>query len=182
MCIMKVHVGCGKRNFGDDWHHIDGTSYQHVKSNDIKNIPFKENTVDLIYASHVFEYFDRGEASDVLQIWKKCLKPGGIIRLAVPNFEKYVKLYIEKTLYLDDFLGPLYGKWQMNEKTTIYHKTTYDFNSLHKLLDKNGFKNIKLWDWKNTSHSHFDDYSQCYLPHLDKDNGELMSLNVECQK
>ena len=70
----------------------------------------------------------------------------------------------------------------MNEKTTIYHKTTYDFNSLHKLLDKNGFKNIKLWDWKNTSHSHFDDYSQCYLPHLDKDNGELMSLNVECQK
>ena len=85
--IMKVHIGCGKRNFGDDWHHIDGTSYQHVKSNDIKNIPFKENTVDLIYASHVFEYFDREQASDVLQIWKKCLKPGGIIRLAVPNFE-----------------------------------------------------------------------------------------------
>lgn len=179
---MKVHIGCGKRSFGDDWYHIDGTSYPHVKSNDIKNIPFKENTVDLIYASHVFEYFDREEASTVLQIWKKCLKPGGIIRLAVPNFEKYVKLYVEEKLCLDDFLGPLYGKWQMNEKTTIYHKTTYDFNSLHKLLDKNGFKNIKLWDWKNTSHSNFDDYSQSYLPHLDKDNGELMSLNVECQK
>ena len=39
---MKVHIGCGKRNFGDDWYHIDGTSYPHVKSNDIKNIPFKK--------------------------------------------------------------------------------------------------------------------------------------------
>lgn len=179
---MRVHIGCGKRNFGKDWFHIDGTLYPHVKSNDIKNIPFKENTVDLIYASHVFEYFDREEASVVLQIWKKCLKPGGTIRLAVPNFEQYVKLYTEKKLSLDNFLGPLYGKWEMNESTTIYHKTTYDFNSLYNLLDKNGFKNIRLWDWKKTSHSNFDDYSQSYLPHLDKDNGTLMSLNIECQK
>lgn len=41
---------------------------------------FKENTVDLIYASHVFEYFDREEAADVLQTWKKCLKFSGFFR------------------------------------------------------------------------------------------------------
>ena len=27
-----------------------------------------------------------------------------------------------------------------------------------------------------------DDYSKCYLPHMDKENGELMSLNVLCTK
>lgn len=34
--------------------------------------------------------------------------------------------------------------------------------------------------WKNTEHSQFDDYSQSYIPHMDKINGTLMSLNVEC--
>ena len=31
-------------------------------------------------------------------------------------------------------------------------------------------------------HSDIDDYSQAYIPHMDKDNGTLMSLNVEAIK
>ena len=44
------------------------------------------------------------------------------------------------------------------------------------------FSNIKLWDWRTTEHSQFDDYSQAYIPHMDKENGTLISLNVECKK
>lgn len=84
---MKLNLGCGKRNFGKDWIHIDGSNYEHIHSHDIENLPFEENTVDIIYASHVFEYFDREECVNVLQKWKNVLKPGGILRLAVPNFE-----------------------------------------------------------------------------------------------
>ena len=50
------------------------------------------------------------------------------------------------------------------------------------LLEENGFKNIKLYDWRETEHSQFDDHSQAYFPHLDKENGLLVSLNIECQK
>lgn len=63
---MKLNIGCGKRNFGKDWIHIDGSRYEHIHSHDIINLPFGEDSVDIIYASYVFEYFDREEANDVI--------------------------------------------------------------------------------------------------------------------
>ena len=46
---MKLHLGCSIKSFGDDWIHIDGSNYPHIHSHDIVNLPFEENTVDLIY-------------------------------------------------------------------------------------------------------------------------------------
>jgi len=179
---MKFHIGCGKRNFGEDWVHVDGSDYEHIKHHDIINLPTQENTVDIIYASHVFEYFDREQAIDVLKKWKSYLKPNGILRLAVPNFEMYSKLYNDKVFTLDNCLGPLYGKWKMNNDITLYHKTTYDFVSLEKLLNSVGFNNVRIWDWRKVEHNNMDDYSQSYYPHMDKTNGFLLSLNIECDK
>ena len=65
---------------------------------------------------------------------------------------------------------------------TIYHKTTYDFKSLKLLLENLNMKNVIEYDWRETEHSEFDDHSQAYIPHMDKDNGTLISLNVECIK
>jgi hypothetical protein len=45
-----------------------------------------------------------------------------------------------------------------------------------------GFQQVRRWDWRNTDHSQVDDYSQAYLPHLKKQNGQLMSLNLEAIK
>lgn len=178
---LKLHLGCGKRDFGNDWDHIDiSKEHRHIKSHDIINLPYNENSVDLIYSSHVFEYFDRSEAVEVLEKWKKVLKPGGILRLAVPDFEEMVKLYLQKDYPLSKFLGPLFGKWGVNE-TNIYHKTTYDFDSIKELLENLEFKNVRRWNWRQVEHGKFDDHSQSYLPHMDKNNGTLISLNVECE-
>ena len=70
----------------------------------------------------------------------------------------------------------------MNEGEIIYHKTTYDFKSLKKLLEDNDFKNIEVWNWREVEHRIFDDHSQSYIPHMDKENGTLMSLNIQCNK
>ena len=67
-------------------------------------------------------------------------------------------------------------------KDNIYHRTTYDLKELKKVLSTAGFKNVRLYDWRDTEHSHFDDHSQAYIPHMDKENGTLISLNVECEK
>ena len=56
--MIRLHLGCGWRNFGDDWVHIDGGDYEHLNHNDITKLPYEDETVDLIYASHVLEYFD----------------------------------------------------------------------------------------------------------------------------
>ena len=175
---MKFNIGCGWRNFGDDWIHIDGGDYDHLDSNDIFITEYESNTADLIYASHFIEYLDREEVIPLLERWKEVLKPNGVMRLAVPDFEVYANLYSSGEY---PFLGVLYGKMPMSDKT-IYHKTVYDFDSIKKLLEGVGMKEVKKYDWEKTEHSEFDDHSQAYLPHMDKENGTLMSLNVECLK
>ncbi len=179
--MIKVNLGCGWRNFGPDWHHVDGGDYPHLDSKDIFNLPFDTNSIDLIYASHVIEYLDRDEIISLLESWKNKLKQGGILRLAVPDFQVMADLYTSGEYTLDNFLGPLYGKMQMDTKT-IYHKTVYDYSSLSTVLSNTGYTNIKRWDWRETEHSQFDDHSQAYLPHMDKINGVLVSLNIECTK
>jgi predicted SAM-dependent methyltransferase len=179
--MIKINMGCGWRDFGNDWVHIDGGNYLHLDSNDIFNLSYEDNSVDLIYTSHVIEYFDREEVKDVLKEWIRVLKPDGILRLAVPNFSQMAMLYTEGIIQLENILGPLYGKMSMFNET-IYHKTAYDFTSLKLLLEELGMKGIQKYDWRETEHSEFDDHSQAYIPHMDKENGVLISLNVECTK
>jgi predicted SAM-dependent methyltransferase len=178
---MKLHLGCNHRDFGSDWIHIDGGDFPHLHSHDIVNLPFEDNTVDLIYASHVFEYFDREEAVDVLKEWRRVLKVGGTLRLAVPDMFKIMFLCLDRGYNVQRFLGPIYGKMKMGDKT-IYHKTGYDRISLMIFLEENGFGSVKDWDWRDVEHGKFDDCSQAYLPHMDKQNGTLISLNLECKK
>ena len=44
------------------------------------------------------------------------------------------------------------------------------------------FVNVRRYDWRQTIHKDYDDHSQAYYPHMDKENGLLMSLNVEADK
>jgi predicted SAM-dependent methyltransferase len=179
---IKLHLGCGWRNFGKDWIHIDDGDYQHLDIKcDVSKLDLPDNYADLIYASHVIAYFDRTEIIDIFKEWYRILKPGGILRIATPDFEAMSKLYVNGDIKLEQILGPMYGKMPM-DKITIYHKTVYDFNSLSELVYNCGFKDIKLYDWRETEHSGFDDHSQAYIPHMDKENGTLISLNVEIIK
>ena len=36
--MIKINMGCGWRNFGEDWVHIDGGNYQHLDYKDILNL------------------------------------------------------------------------------------------------------------------------------------------------
>jgi predicted SAM-dependent methyltransferase len=179
---MKLHLGCGKRNFGSDWIHIDGGDYPHLDGRDICSLPYDNESADLIYACHVLEYFDREEAIQVLTEWKRILKIGGILRIAVPDFDAIVRVYTQ-TGRLSSLLGPLYGKISMGN-ITVYHKTIYNECQLMKLMCDVGFDslNIYKYDWKETEHAHQDDHSQAYLPHMNKENGILISLNMEAIK
>ena len=179
--MVKFNIGCGWRDFGKDWIHIDGGDYDHLDSDDIFIKDYEDNSADLIYSSHFIEYLDREEVIPLLKRWREVLKPNGVMRLAVPNFGVYAKLYKEEQYPLDSFLGVLYGKMSMGDET-IYHKTVYDFKSLKRLLEGIGMKEVKKYNWEETEHSQFDDHSQAYLPHMDKENGTSMSLNVECIK
>jgi len=90
-------------------------------------------------------------------------------------------LYQQGEIKLEQILGPLYGKMKMGDQT-IYHKIVYDYASLSKLLTECGFRDVFEYEWRETDHADHDDHSQAYIPHMDKDNGVLISLNVEAKK
>ncbi|KKR89153.1 MAG: hypothetical protein UW50_C0001G0243 [Candidatus Wolfebacteria bacterium GW2011_GWA1_44_24] len=183
---LMLHLGCGKR-YIPGFIHVDLAKFPHIKYrrpiNNLSN--FKNNSVDLIYCSHAFEYFDRFEAIKVLKEWRRVLRKGGILRLAVPDFEAIVKVYLKygKNLEHQGILGPLFGRWPIpGDKKIVYHKTVYDFKSLKRLLEGNGFIKVGRYDWKKTIHKDYDDYSRAYVPHMDIKKGILISLNVEAIK
>lgn len=181
---IKLNLGCGWRFFGDDWIHIDDGNYQHLDyKTDITKLPmFEDGSVDLIYASHVIAYFDRVEIVDVLKEWNRVLKVNGVLRLATPDFEVISELYHKNSDFnVESLVGPLYGKMEM-DNNNIYHKTTYDFTSLSGVLKTCGFNDVVRYNWRETEHVEYDDHSQAYIPHMDKENGTLISLNVECKK
>ena len=159
---------------------IDAQAHPHVDLvADVARLEMiPDETADLIYASHVLEHFGRWEFRAVLAEWRRVLKPGGVLRLAVPDFAACAKLYHERGLAdgLNGLIGLICGGQRDGMDD---HKMIFDEPFLkHELLGL-GFKNIRRWDWQTTEHAQVDDYSQCYLPHLDKEAGTLMSLNLE---
>jgi predicted SAM-dependent methyltransferase len=185
---MKLHLGCWNR-YLPGFVHVDLCDLPHIdhqRSIDDLSI-FDDNSATLIYSSHSFEYFDRNEGVNVLKEWFRVLKKGGVLRLAVPDFDALINIY-KKTGILENILGPLYGRMEietnkLNKDTKyIYHKTSYNYNELETILLSSGYTNIKKYDWKKTIHLNYDDHSQAYFPHMDKENGLLLSLNIEAQK
>jgi len=170
---MKIHMGCGKRNW-KGWYNVDIAKFNHIHSDDIYLTNIKTNTVDLIYASHFLEYFDEREVIRLLLFWKYALKEGGKIYLSVPDFKKISELYL-KGVPLHKFLGPLYGRMESNKKI-IYHKTVYDYARLGDLLRFIGFKRIEPWKHSEVEWGKYDDHSHAKI------EGELISLNISCEK
>ena len=53
---------------------------------DVSSIPYADNTVDEIIASHIIEHFDAYESRKILQEWYRVLKPGGKLIVETPDF------------------------------------------------------------------------------------------------
>jgi len=180
---LRLHLGCGRR-FIPGFVHVDVAEFAHIDyRRPIEDLAvFEDRSADLIYCCHAFEYFDRSEAPKVLREWKRVLKTGGILRLAVPDFAALVEVY-HRSGDIARILGPLYGRIEVNASapSILYHRTTYDFSSLRSTLEAAGFTSVRRYDWRTTSHNDVDDFSQAYFPHMDKEHGLLTSLNVEAQ-
>jgi predicted SAM-dependent methyltransferase len=176
-----IHLACGKRHI-PGWVHVDVDDYPHLDyRHPVETLPmFPDNYADLIYNSHQVAYYDRFQVQDVLREWLRVLKPGGTLRLSTPDFEQVVQVYL-RNRKLAEHLGFLYGRYQ-TRGGPIYYRMTYDYPTLRATLFQAGFRSVRRYDWRQTVHRDYDDYSQAYLPHLDKEKGTMMSLNVEARK
>ena len=178
---MKLHLGCGQR-YIPGFVHVDAQAAAHVDIvGPVERLPLVDGCASLIYASHILEHFDRYAYMAVLAEWLRVLEPGGILRLAVPDFAACAAIYYENGLA--DGLSGLVGLIVGGQRDQYdFHKMIFDEPFLSRVLLQSGFRQVRRWDWRATEHAGVDDYSQAYLPHLHKDDGRMMSLNLEATK
>ena len=144
----RIHLGCGARHL-PGWFHVDALAYDHVdhvgRVEDLSFIP--DNSAGLIYACHVLEHFGRHSYKGALAEWFRVLAPGGILRLAVPDFEAAARLYLSGSLPrgIEDVRGLICGG-QRDEYD--FHAMIFDAPSLSAALREVGFRETRPWDWR----------------------------------
>jgi predicted SAM-dependent methyltransferase len=91
-----INLACGQ-TFDSRWINLDQCqSSEKVQTHDLRTpLPFPNNFADAIYCSHFLEHLDDNMADKFLSECLRCLKPRGVLRVVVPDFERMAKDYLK---------------------------------------------------------------------------------------
>lgn len=94
--MKLLNIGCGAWSH-PDWVNIDLLEGVDIISHNISDgLPFPDNMFNVVYHSHLLEHIP---VKNSLPFMKECfrvLKPGGVIRVLVPDLEQIARFYLEK--------------------------------------------------------------------------------------
>ncbi len=108
----------------------------HLRFFDLRRgVPLADNQADYVFASHILEHLTKKDGRQFLGECFRSLKPGGWLRLAVPDLDFAFKMYGEgKTAEMLDLF------FYTSENYDFHmHKYNYNFPLLEKTLKTAGF-------------------------------------------
>lgn len=100
-----LNIGCGDR-YHPDWVNIDlggGVGAGVIRCNIVEGLPFPDSYFDVVYHSHLLEHIPLKKALPFMKECYRVLKPGGNIRILVPDLEQISRLYLEKLSTAKEF-------------------------------------------------------------------------------
>jgi len=92
---MRLQLGSGNQIFENyinvDYKRLYGVDVQA----DIRQLPFKDNSIELIETYHTFEHIPRQEIASTLSDWFRVLKLDGELIIEIPDFEQNCRDYLD---------------------------------------------------------------------------------------
>ena len=158
---IKVCIGT-RTWLGEGWVHVDidprpltdpktGNRYPVDVVCDARKLTLPDNYADVVYNSECLEHFPWREYQEVLAEWCRIVKPGGIIRIEVPDFLLACKQILEiDTLDMDRRMQQIFFAEQLNQFD--YHYVGLTPRMLTEDLEALGFEIVDLkrgneWGW-----------------------------------
>jgi predicted SAM-dependent methyltransferase len=110
-------------------------------------LPFGDETVDLIYSSHMFEHLNEDQVLALLRNCHRVLKPNATIRIVTPNLTRSIQAYIngQKSFFsrFPDNRESLGGLFNNHLLCRDQHRLMFDTSFFQELLEKTGFENVR---------------------------------------
>ncbi len=105
--VRKLHLGAGPSAL-PGWLSTDITfGDSNLYLNATQTFPFEDNTFDYVYSEHMIEHIPWHNGLFMLKECRRILKPKGTIRIATPDLEVLIGLYVNKS----DTVAAKYIEW-----------------------------------------------------------------------
>lgn len=169
-----LHIGCGDINL-KGWINLDARNrdHVHIQTDKLDLAQFANDSLGVIYLSHVLEHVSFLEAEELLQIFHSKLRKGGMLLISVPDFESLVKIYQQPKGNLMLIRKALLGGQDYEYN---FHKSVYDFSLLQELCIKAGFKLAQKYSTVEEFGDDVGDFSTYEI------NGIPVSVNIQAFK
>lgn len=125
----------------------------HIVVGDALKLPFADNSVDLIYTSHMIEHLDLPSMDKFITECHRCLKKDGFIRIVTPDLDIHIENYHRtkdaigfacNTLLYRTSGHTFKEKLRMAIAGDREHKIIYNGETLSNYISKHGFTNISV--------------------------------------
>jgi SAM-dependent methyltransferase len=103
-------------------------------------LPYPDAAFEAAFGSHVLEHLTPDEGATLLRELHRVLRPGGIVRIAVPDLDAVIASYSP-----EDADAFLFGLLQGRERSTSRHRHWWQYNevSLRASLQSAGFVDVE---------------------------------------
>lgn len=120
---------------------------QNIRWGDAKRLPLGASAAEVVYSSHMIEHLTPRQAKTFLAEAKRVLRPGGIVRLVVPDLRLLVDDYLasgdaDRFVANSLLCAPLDTPLRKLSAVTLgqrHHQWIYDGPSLARALEGAGF-------------------------------------------
>jgi len=148
-------------------------------SRDIRDrLPLESGSIDYVVTVHALQEIPFDELVGVLEELRRVLKPGGTLRISVPDVDRAIDAYRcgdqEFFLVPDDDAASVGGKFVTHLVWYGYTRSLFTKDFMEELLRRAGFEKVHHCRFQRTESGHADIVSL--------DDREAESLFVEARK